>query len=262
MRAAREQKGITLAQAAADTRIMQRYIVALEDGNYQALPGDVYVRGFLRNYAGYLGLPIDEIVELYRHDRGRSEPITIVSTTSTPRVRTFIAPSVIGVFLVVLFLSGISYVVLSATNRIGESAAVPTADLIPTYAPPPSPLPTFTPLPTDAALAVGAAPTVAIAGVGVVPTTMPEPSPTQIAPIVAEVRIDGGDNPGSWLEIKTDGKSVFRRVLPAGNSLQYTAQRSFSVRAGNASVVLVTVNGREQRLGTVNGEVVTYNWPP
>ena len=62
LRAARESQGISLAQAAAETRILQRYLVALEDGDYQNLPGDVYTRGFIRNYAAFLGLSADELI--------------------------------------------------------------------------------------------------------------------------------------------------------------------------------------------------------
>ena len=41
LREARESQGISLSQAAVETRILQRYLVALEDGDYQHLPGDV-----------------------------------------------------------------------------------------------------------------------------------------------------------------------------------------------------------------------------
>ncbi|HWI54257.1 MAG TPA: helix-turn-helix domain-containing protein, partial [Desulfobacteria bacterium] len=53
---AREQKGISLEQAEDDTKIRKRYLQALEDGEYSIIPGSVYAKGFLRNYANYLGL--------------------------------------------------------------------------------------------------------------------------------------------------------------------------------------------------------------
>src|SRR5262245_5077741 len=139
LRTARERQGITLAQIAAETRILQRYLLALEDGDYHQLPGDVYTRGFVRNYARHLGLPADELIELYRQERGFSEPIRIVPVTSTPRIRGLFIPSFFGVFFVVLALVGLSYLALSATNRIGESALATTP--APTVAPTPLPLP-------------------------------------------------------------------------------------------------------------------------
>ena len=258
LRAARESQGISLSQAAAETRILQRYIVALEDGDYQNLPGDVYIRGFIRNYAAFLGLSADELIDLYRHERGRTDPIRVIPATSNPRVQGCVAPSLIGVFFVVLALIGVTYLVLSATNRIGESAqlaAIPTA----TSPPIPSPLPTAPPETTSAPLSAATA-TVDVAGAGV--ESSPTPTREPEAPIVIEVRIDPGDNPGSWLEIKTDGESVFRRVLAPGRSVRFTARRSVSVRAGNAAVVTVVINDQERRLGTTPGEVVTFEWPP
>ncbi|PMP73695.1 MAG: DUF4115 domain-containing protein [Roseiflexus castenholzii] len=259
LRAARESQGISLSQAAAETRILQRYLVALEDGDYQNLPGDVYVRGFIRNYAAFLGLSADELIDLYRYERGRTDPIRIVPATSNPRVRGCIAPSLVGVFFVVLALVGVTYLVLSATNRIGENAqlaTIPTA----TIPPVPSPLPTAFPESTPTPIIIPATATVAVAGGAIEPSPTPTQEPE--APIVLEVRIDPGDNPGSWLEIKTDGESVFRRVLAPGRSVRFTARRSVSVRAGNAAVVTVVINDQERRLGTRPGEVVTFEWPP
>ena len=122
LREARESQGISISQAAVETRILQRYLVALEDGDYQHLPGDVYARGFIRNYADYLSSPADELIELYRRERGMSEPIRVVPATSSPRMRGLVLPSFFGVFFVVLVLVGGSYLALSALNFVGESS--------------------------------------------------------------------------------------------------------------------------------------------
>lgn len=70
LRGQREKKSITLDQAAADTRIREKFLKALEDGDYQSLPGAVYTQGFLRNYAEYLDLEQDELVVLFHQERG------------------------------------------------------------------------------------------------------------------------------------------------------------------------------------------------
>ena len=49
--AARERKGVDLYRAERDTKIRARYLGALERGDYKDLPGAVYTKGFLRNYA-------------------------------------------------------------------------------------------------------------------------------------------------------------------------------------------------------------------
>ena len=74
LRAQRERKSITLEQAAADTRIREKFLKALEDGDYPSLPGAVYTRGFLRNYSDYLDLETDELVALYQQERGGAAP--------------------------------------------------------------------------------------------------------------------------------------------------------------------------------------------
>ena len=66
LRDAREVRGLDLYRVERDTKIRHKYLVALEAGDYADLPGDVYARGFLRNYATYLGLDPDEVIEEWR----------------------------------------------------------------------------------------------------------------------------------------------------------------------------------------------------
>ncbi len=56
LRLARERKGVDLYRAERDTKIRAKHLEALENGDYAELPGAVYTKGFLRNYAVYLGL--------------------------------------------------------------------------------------------------------------------------------------------------------------------------------------------------------------
>ncbi|MCB9160823.1 MAG: helix-turn-helix domain-containing protein [Caldilineaceae bacterium] len=62
----REAMGISLAEAEAATRIRQKYLAALESDEWHLLPGEVVGRGFLRNYATFLGLEPNEVVERRR----------------------------------------------------------------------------------------------------------------------------------------------------------------------------------------------------
>ena len=70
---ARERKGVDLYRAERDTKIRARYLAALERGDYKELPGAVYTKGFLRNYALYLGLDPDEVLLQWRNERGEPE---------------------------------------------------------------------------------------------------------------------------------------------------------------------------------------------
>lgn len=65
LREARENKGLTLEDVQTNIRINVRYLSALESGNYSALPTPVHVRGFLRNYARYLGLDPQPLLDRY-----------------------------------------------------------------------------------------------------------------------------------------------------------------------------------------------------
>jgi len=255
LRAARESQGISLAQAATETRILQRYLVALEEGDYKYLPGDVYARGFIRNYADYLKIPVEELIQLYRYERGRTEPIVIRPAVVAPRIRGAMLPNLFGVFFVVLTIAGLGYLVLRGVEFLNDTpkaaevatAATPTIAVVA-----PTPLaeePTAVVMPTATVAAVAQTATVSV-------------TPTLEAPIVLEVKVDAGQNPGSWIHVKIDNKSVFQRVLKAGESLRYTAQRQVWIRAGNAYVVSVVVNGVEQRLSNTPGDVVSFSWPP
>lgn len=78
---ARERKGVDLYRAERDTKIRAHYLAALERGDYAELPGAVYTKGFLRNYALYLGLDPEDVLlqwRLERRDPEATEPVVMV----------------------------------------------------------------------------------------------------------------------------------------------------------------------------------------
>lgn len=77
LREARENKGLSLEDAQAHTRINARYLTALENGQYSALPTPVHVRGFLRNYARFLGLDPQPLLSRYAAGQGQDEPLPV-----------------------------------------------------------------------------------------------------------------------------------------------------------------------------------------
>jgi cytoskeletal protein RodZ len=74
LRGAREIRGVDLYRVERDTKIRVKYLAALESGDFADLPGDVYTRGFLRNYASYLGLDPDELEQEWRKEAGEATP--------------------------------------------------------------------------------------------------------------------------------------------------------------------------------------------
>jgi cytoskeletal protein RodZ len=82
--AARERKGVDLYRAERDTKIRARYLAALEQGEYGELQGDVYTKGFLRNYATYLGLDPEEVIAQWRRERGGAPVAKTVLSVPKP----------------------------------------------------------------------------------------------------------------------------------------------------------------------------------
>ncbi|WEK46038.1 MAG: DUF4115 domain-containing protein [Candidatus Andeanibacterium colombiense] len=74
LRMAREEKGWTLAQVAAETRITQRHLALIEAGDFAALPGRTYSVGFSRTYAKMLGLDDNEIAQQVRGELEQIAP--------------------------------------------------------------------------------------------------------------------------------------------------------------------------------------------
>ena len=69
-REAREARGLALSDAAEQIRIRSVYLAAIEDENWSAIGAPVYVRGFLRTYARYLGLDPEEAVGSFNQTLG------------------------------------------------------------------------------------------------------------------------------------------------------------------------------------------------
>jgi len=65
LRAARRARNKSLEDVSNDTNIKQEYLKSLEEDNYDSLPGQVYVRGFLSSYGKYVGLDPKALVAQY-----------------------------------------------------------------------------------------------------------------------------------------------------------------------------------------------------
>ena len=65
LRKAREKQGLTIADIEEGTSIRKLYIEHIERGNIDALPGMVYAKGFVRNYAAFLHLDAEHLVQQF-----------------------------------------------------------------------------------------------------------------------------------------------------------------------------------------------------
>lgn len=106
LREARLKAGYDLPDVANALRIQLVYLEALEEGRFDDLPGTAYAVGFLRSYAGFLGLDADKIVGTYKHERAlaleQQRLAFPVPVKEAPRPRLWL-------ILVVLVLAGLAY---------------------------------------------------------------------------------------------------------------------------------------------------------
>ncbi len=107
----RLKANIRLEEIAQAMKIQKDYLVALEEGQYDQLPADVYVRGYLKQYVSYLGLDYDEILELYKKERGIEEHIKKSKAYPEPsrRVNFVITPKIIRVAGILILVLGLFF---------------------------------------------------------------------------------------------------------------------------------------------------------
>lgn len=115
LRNLRSERRISLSEVSRSTRIQLKYLEYLEEGNYKKLPVDVYVKGFLRGYAEFLGVDENILIRLYEKEkdikinleksRGENQnapkPINISPFLITPKI--IMASSVAILFLASFF---------------------------------------------------------------------------------------------------------------------------------------------------------------
>jgi len=297
LRDARQAKGLSLEQAEAKTRIRAKFLVALEEGNDGDLPAEIYTRGFVRNYALFLGLDPTEALEKYtsrdasRRDNGPGlfRPLEVaLSRTTIGRLR--------GRLVLLLLIAAALTASLWAW-RTGRLVWPPPFALFqprPSAAATPSPshTPTLTLQPTATATerrtatveltATPPASPTATSGALPGPTSTPTPtatveqataqptaeltaeSPTASATLEAGagVTLSVTITEENWVEVALDSINSFRGLLTPGAEQSWQAQREIILRLGNAGGAEVTVNG--EFLGTLGDrqQVVEFAWGP
>jgi len=86
LREARLRQGLEIPRIEAETKIRGKYLRALEEEQFEVLPGDTYVKGFLRTYADYLGLEGQLYLDEY-NSRFTTAEETPVAQSTTPKRR-------------------------------------------------------------------------------------------------------------------------------------------------------------------------------
>jgi cytoskeleton protein RodZ len=245
LRAARHDMGVSLAEVEEGTKIRHRFLVALEDEDFTALPETIYVTGFLRTYARYLGLDPEQAVILFKEQSGRRDLLGVQSETRLLREankKSSISPAGVSLLLIVaglallLFYGYQQYLNLSDGFPVQAGAVLPEA--------------TSTPL-----VAAAATPTVPAVGPPATPTVAP--SPTTVSGVTIDLKVV---KENCWVRAIVDDQMIFQGTLSPGEARNWKGERSILLRVGNAGAADITYNGiREGIMGPL-GAVREKEW--
>lgn len=78
LRSERMRRGVAIKDIKQVLHIKEVYLNAIENGQYEEIPGNVFVKGFIRNYAQFLGLNGQEMVNLYKREIGESVFVPVI----------------------------------------------------------------------------------------------------------------------------------------------------------------------------------------
>ncbi|MDD5019053.1 MAG: DUF4115 domain-containing protein [Candidatus Omnitrophica bacterium] len=242
----RESKNIPLEEASRATHIHGNILKKIESDDFSSL-GTIYVKGFLKIYADYLGLDKKDVVERFTNtlpqgpSRSRvSQGVIIPGASQTPQGRAVskfgvaifswlkkIDPRVVVIAALCVFVVwGFRAVVRAVVNR---RAHTPSAETRPSMGQRAVQAKKAVEEPKAKARSVASQKTVAA------PQT---PSAAQKVVLVVRAKAK------TWLQVKVDGKTLFQNVLARGAAESWTADKKIEMVIGNAGAIELELNGR------------------
>jgi cytoskeleton protein RodZ len=243
MRRERVRQGLDLQAVSENTKIGTRMLKAMEAGDFGKLPGGVFTRSFVRQYATALGLdPAYVEAELTELNLQPEEKNSSSERNVEPSRRTLFADAVpeaksigsslIWVAVAVLVCGGIFF--LLERSRTGT--------------------------PVSAQVEEKAAPPVTQQA------KKPEPPPTAATPSVAPPAQSGtgllvvvSASAKAWVSVSADGKPQFAAIMQPGEKREVHAEETVKLTTGNAGGIEVQLNGKPtESLGT-RGQVRTVD---
>ena len=143
LKEARKAKGYTLDDLQQMTKIQKRYLIAIEEGNYDVMPGKFYARAFIKQYADTVGLNGDQLLEEYTdavphtHDEDYVEKVSTDQTRSgkntenvfLTKVQEYLPTILIGL-LAVAIVAAIYFAVIKTNNQGNEGMITKESDEI------------------------------------------------------------------------------------------------------------------------------------
>ena len=253
LRREREIRGISLKEIADATKISKRFLEAIERNDHRTLPAPVFTRGFVREYAKYLGLSSDEIVNRYNYAAAGDDRIEksahlerlVAPPAPLPKEKPFrpsgipawyarIDRNVIVTAIIIVALAILGYWAIRH-KRETNAAAREEAQTVTTT--------------------THAAPKPAVPPM----TASTLPATTSSAPAAADqsLHLVVQATARSWVVLEADGKTVYNDVMQKGDRVSYEAKERFLFRTvGNAGGITVTLNDLPLPPFGGDGEVV------
>jgi cytoskeleton protein RodZ len=259
---ARERLGLTLEEAERVTRIRVHHLEAIERGDLDALPSPVQARGFLNNYADFLGLDAEAILLQYadtlqsRRTRSWSgvalrEPGTKPSVqirSRRPRwlsMDLFVAAT-ITLALIAVFVWGVSRVMAVIRQR-PEVTEIATVAITSTS----TPQPTETPIVTEPSIEID---------ITEIPETTPIPTQPILFGLTDTINLKIEVVKRSWVYVLVDGEEALRKRVNEGEIFEFQGEQEVEVSTGNGGGLRVYYNGQDQGLMGEVGQVVIRLW--
>lgn len=218
----RELREVPPEEITLATRIGPRFLEALENEDWDKLPGGVFNRGFVRSIARYLGL--DEEAFLAEYDLAHNAHAQLVEQKHAAQKAENRIPQtplwipVTMVLLVLVLLAGLAFGGLFAWRKYAKHRS-----------------PTTIEVPSAPSATVPAS----------VPVTPPSPatSPSQTAPAGLPLDLSVSASSTTHLTIQADGATIFDGDLHPNDNRHFSANSEFVVAAADSSAVLLELNG-------------------
>ncbi len=243
-RSAREARGLSLSDVAERLHIRSVYLAAIEDEDWHVIGAPVYVRGFMRTYARFLGLDAEAAVARFSASMPAGTPAATAPrpqpTAAEKRAAAEQAsPSLAAILAIVVAIAAVLFVGYEFYQyKASPQAATPVAGASAVVAD--DPAATVTP-------AADATP----GDTSGLPPPLVAATPKGTAKRGLSVHV----TETSWLRIAVDGTVVLEGTLPAGATKSFTGKAAI-VRVGNAGGVSIAVNGKAVGPLGASGDVV------
>ena len=243
LRQAREGRGISLRQIAANTKFSVSALEALERNDVSKLPGGIFSRAFVRSYAAEVGLDPEQTVRDFLerfHNEPAPEPqvhVPVADVEQSYENRQRAVMLAVKLLLGLLIVASIvTYFVIKGRQAAATApAAVPAQTSV-------EPAPTTTTAPPSAVAASSNAPSA---------------TPPPAAPATGPMRLEVHPTAPCWVRVVVDGQVVLARIVNAGERQSATVRDSAVIDVGDAAAFAFSVDGRAGKpLGTA-GQVVT-----